>query len=63
MAGAKGPGGTLAMNEEFARFSLNCMRFDFTGVVRDIEQKPQIAAWEKVTEDAARVMAKDFAVR
>ena len=60
--GAESPGGALAVNEQLARFTLDRVRFDLAGIVRDIKQKAQIAIGKKMSENAPRVMAEDFAV-
>ena len=58
--GPEGPGGALAVNEQFALSSLDRVRFDLAGVVRDVEQKSQVATGKEMGEDAAARSGRGF---
>jgi hypothetical protein len=62
VTGPKGSRRAFAVNEQFPPLSVDDMRFHLAGIVRNIEQEAQIAVREEVRQDAAGVMAKDFAV-
>ena len=62
MAGAKGPGRALAMNEEFLALSVDDVHFDLTRIVRDIEKQAQVATRKEMSEDVPRGVTEDFAV-
>ena len=47
MTGAECPGRTFAMNEQFALFALDRVRFSLAGVVRDVEQRRRSLAGKK----------------
>ena len=60
--GRKGAGRAFAVDEEGARLSVDEMRLDLAGVVRNVEQQRQAAIGKEVLEDAPRVRAEDLAI-
>jgi hypothetical protein len=50
------------VNEQLTLLAIDHVQLDFAGVMRDIEEKMQVAAREEVCKDPACVVAKDLAI-
>src|SRR5271166_3924872 len=50
------------MDKKLAALSVDNMRFDLAGVVRNVEQQRKLAAGKEMSKDAPRIVAEDLAV-
>src|SRR5208337_5108557 len=53
-AGPEGARRALAMNEKLAALSIDDVRFNLAGVVRNVEQQRKLAARKEMLKDAPR---------